>query len=531
MSIKGYKNAFSGIEPSKELHDSLLRAVLEEENTMKIDDREKKQIRKTEQTRRTGHTRYVRPRLIAACAAVMILCVSMTAAAAFDLNDIFQGFFKKEVASEQGGNEMSAVPLEAGNDFLASAGNVIHEETTGNGLKLTLRGTVGDGNVLYAALDVETVDGSPFTAEQEGSVQSYRFEEVMLEGEGIGGGELNRIYCGLERIDDGSVPGRATFLMSEMFENDMKCKEIKMSLRNLMTESNEIIDMGMDKTIWELMQEFEPLKIREARENAGLIINSYSTEEDAEGNVNAHESFMVEKTDKRIAFSSKYPEARISNMGIYKGQYEDNLIVNLDLGGEFDWDLLDQKSLIVMDRRTGQVINGSSGALAIGNGAEEDYFPGMEGQADIVGDDYVSCRYCFNDISENQAKNAVFALGGDDSYEELFDGEWSLSFTVDYEDTLQTWELKEKVAVGNVEVKKVQISPVSAVVEFDTLSDEKAELEDVFLKLKDGNQVECNAMSQDWDENGGASCRVIWKSVVELGEIEGIVVNGTEIKL
>ena len=32
MSIKGYKNAFSGIEPSKELHDSLLQAVLEEEN-------------------------------------------------------------------------------------------------------------------------------------------------------------------------------------------------------------------------------------------------------------------------------------------------------------------------------------------------------------------------------------------------------------------------------------------------------------------------------------------------------------------
>ena len=209
-----------------------------------------------------------------------------------------------------------------------------------------------------------------------------------------------------------------------------------MSLRNLMTESNEIIDMGMDKTIWELMQEFEPLKIREARENAGLIINSYSTEEDAEGNVNAHENFMVEKTDKRLSFSSKYPEARISNMGIYKGQYEDNLIVNLDLGGELDWDLLDQKSLIVMDRRTGQVINGSSGALAIGNGAEEDYFPGMEGQADIVGDDYVSCRYCFNDISENQAKNAVFALGGDGSYEELFGGEWTLSFTVDYEDTM-----------------------------------------------------------------------------------------------
>lgn len=531
MSIKGYKNAFSGIEPSKELHDSLVEAVLEEENTMKMEDRERKQIKQTKQTKRTGYTRHVRPRLVAACAAVMILCVSMTAAAAFDLNDIFQGFFKKEVAAEKGGNEVSAVPLEAGDDFLNSAGNVIHEETTGNGLKLTLRGTVGDGNVLYAALDVETEDGSPFSPEQAGSVQSYRFEEVMLEGEGIGGGELNRRYCGLERIDDGSVQGKATFLMSEMLENDFKGKTIKMSLRNLMVENNEIIDLGMDKSIWELAQEFEPLKIHEAQGNGGLMINSYSTEEDAEGNVNAHESFMVEKTDKRIAFSSKYPEARISNMGIWKGQYEDNLIVNLELGGELDWDLLEQKPLIVMDRRTGQVLDGDSGALAIGNGAEEDYFPGMEGQADIVGDDYISCRYCFNGIGESQAKNAVFALGGDGSYDELFGGEWSLSFTVDYEDTMKTWELKEKAMVGNMEIKKVQISPVSAVLEFDTLSDDEVEFEDVSLKLKDGSLVGCNAMSWDSNENGGSPCRVIWKSVVDLEEIESIIVNGTEIKL
>ena len=74
-------------------------------------------------------SRRVSSRLAAACAAVMILCVSMTAAAAFDFNEIFQGFFKKEtVVEEEGKNEVSAVPLEAGDDFLASAGNVIQEE-------------------------------------------------------------------------------------------------------------------------------------------------------------------------------------------------------------------------------------------------------------------------------------------------------------------------------------------------------------------------------------------------------------------
>ncbi len=518
MSIKEYKKAFSGIEPSKDLHDSLLEAVLKEENSMKIEDRRKGK-------------KHIKSRLLAACVAVMILCVSMTAAAAFDLNEVFQGFFKRQAATEEKGAEATAVPLEAGDDFLASAGNVIHEETTGNGLKLILRGTVGDGNVLYAALDVETEDGSPFSEEQEGSISSYRFEEVMLEGDGIEKDGLNRRYCGLERIDDGSVPGKATFLMSEMFENDLKGKNIKMSLRNLMIESNEVIDMGMDKTIWELMQEFEPLKIREAEGNGGLMVGFVTTEEDAEGNVGNHESYMVEKTDKRVAFSSTYPEASISNMGIFKGQYEDNLIVNLELGGELDWDLLDQKPLMVIDRRTGQEISNGGGGTAIGNGAEETYFPGMENQADIIGDDYISCRYCFNNIGENQAKNAVFALGGDGSYEELFGGEWSLNFTVNYEDTMKTWNFQEKVSAGNLEIKKIQISPVSAVIEFDTMSDEPIDFEDIILNMKDGNKVKANAMSWDSEADIDKECQIIWESVVDLEEAESLSVNGTIITL
>ena len=56
--------------------------------------------------------------------------------------------------------------------------------------------------------------------------------------------------------------------------------------------------------------------------------------------------------------------------------------------------------------------------------------------------------------------------------------------------------------VGNMEIKKVQISPVSAIVEYDTLSDEKAEFEDVSLKLKNGSQVGWSAMSWDTDDKG-----------------------------
>ena len=513
MSIKEYKRSFSGIEPSRELHDSLIEAVLKEEQTM-----------------RKANRKSIRPRVAAACAAVLILGVSTTAAAAaLDINGIFQNFFQKEVARE--GKEPASVPLEAGDDFLTSAGNVIHEETAGYGLKLTVRGTVGDGNVLYAAIDVETEDGSPFSREQEGRIQSYQFGEVMLEGEGIGGEGLNRRYCGLERIDDGSVPGKATFLLSEMLEEDFKGKNIKMSLKNLMMESNEVIDLGMEKSVWELMQEFEPLKIREAEGNGGVSMASYSTEEDAKGNVNRHESFMVEKTDKRIAFSSVYPEARISNLGIFKGQYEDNLIVNLEFGGALDWDLVEQKPLIVLDRRNGQEISRGGGGMAIGNGAEETYFPGMKGQADIVGDDYISCRYCFNGIGEEQAKNAVFALGGDGSFEELVGGEWTLSFTVDYEDTMKTWALEENVETDGLVVKEISISPVSGIVKFDTLSEKELELEDVCLNRKDGSQVKVNAMSCETESEQDKEARILWESVVDLEEIVSITINGKTISL
>ena len=244
-----------------------------------------------------------------------------------------------------------------------------------------------------------------------------------------------------------------------------------------------------------------------------------------------HENFMVEKTDKRAAFSSVYPEARISNLGVWRGKYEENLIVNLEFGGALDWDLTNQKSLIVLDRQTGQILSDGGNGVAIGNGAEEDYFPGKENQADIVGDDYISCRYCFNGIGEAQARRGVFALGGDGSYEELFGGTWTLEFMVDYEDTMKTWTLEEKVQVENLAVKEVQISPVSAIVKFDMLSEGDVDFEDVILNLKNGGQVKWDAMSWDSDAEESDSCRILWKSVVDLEEIEGITVNGIEIKL
>jgi len=499
MSIKKYKEAFSGIEPSRELHDSLVEAALKEEKSMR--------------------GRHVRPKMLAACAAVLVLCISMTAAAAFNLNEVFHNFFQEETVQEDG--QTTAVPLEAGNDFLVSAGNVIDEQTAGNGLKLTLRGTVGDGNVLYAAIDVETEDGSPFTQEQERDIRSYRFEDVKLEGEGIA-----MRYCWLDRIDDGSVPGKATFLLSETFDEELKGRTLRLSLSNLMMESNNILDLEMDKTIWELMQEFEPLTADQ------VYKDSTGESRDAEGNVTYYESFMSAKTDKRLAFSAKYPEAAISNLGIWQGDLGSYLLMNLEFGGEWDEDLADQKNLLILDQRNGQQLSTSMGGGSIGNGAEEDYFPGFPNQSDIEGKNtIIACRYCFDNISENQLKNAVFALGGDGSYEELFAGDWELDFTVNYEETMKTWEFPENVQAGNIVLEKIQISPVSAVVKFDTLSDEKVDFKDVSLKMKDGTLVEQAAMSWDEDPAKADNCRILWKSVVNPEEIESISINGREIPL
>ena len=164
MSIKEYKKAFSGIEPDQQTRDALIAQILKEE----------------EQKRRTGK-RTLRPGILAACIAAMVLCLSVTAAAAFDLNDIFQGFFRRQAVSGEGaaaesGKAQETVPLSSDDAFLASAGNAIYEEASGNGLKLTVRGTVSDGDALYAAIDVETEDGAAFSKEQEEVLKSYTFE-------------------------------------------------------------------------------------------------------------------------------------------------------------------------------------------------------------------------------------------------------------------------------------------------------------------------------------------------------------------
>ena len=140
-------------------------------------------------------------------------------------------------------------------------------------------------------------------------------------------------------------------------------------------------------------------------------------------------------------------------------------------------------------------------------------------------------RYCFNNIGENQLKNAVLALGGTGSYEELVSGIWELNFTVNYEETMKTWAFNGENQASGLPVKKIAVSPVSALVEFDTLSDETPVLESAMLNLKNGSQIGAQEMREEGSEGNTGKYRILWESVVNVEEIESISLNGTVISL
>ena len=342
------------------------------------------------------------------------------------------------------------------------------------------------------------------------------------------GGERQR--CALTRIDDGSVQRKAVFLLAETCDTDLNGKQVSLSLSNLLMGMNEVVDMGMDRTLGELMTEFEPLA------EGSIAETGSSVEADEDGNEVSHQSFIAARTDKRIRFSDTFPEAALSNLGIWTDTSgQDCLLLNLELGGELTDSLLDQKPLLLVDSRTGQELSVSSESTSIGEDYAQYLFPELDGQSDLSGapgqETITARRYCFNNIGENQLKNAVLALGGTGSYEELVSGIWELNFTVNYEETMKTWAFNGENQASGLPVKKIAVSPVSALVEFDTLSDETPVLESAMLNLKNGSQIRAQEMREERSEGNTGKYRILWESVVNVEEIESISLNGTVISL
>ena len=80
-------------------------------------------------------------------------------------------------------------------------------------------------------------------------------------------------------------------------------------------------------------------------------------------------------------------------------------------------------------------------------------------------------------------------------------------------------------------MKKISVSPVSAIIEFDTLSDENVVLERAALNLKNGNRIEAQAAVEEKASGDGVKYRVLWESVVNTEEIESVSLNDSVISL
>lgn len=80
-------------------------------------------------------------------------------------------------------------------------------------------------------------------------------------------------------------------------------------------------------------------------------------------------------------------------------------------------------------------------------------------------------------------------------------------------------------------MKKISVSPVFAIIEFDTLSDENVVLERAALNLKNGRRIEAQAAVEGKGSGNGIKYRVLWESVVNTEEIESVSLNDSVIFL
>lgn len=80
-------------------------------------------------------------------------------------------------------------------------------------------------------------------------------------------------------------------------------------------------------------------------------------------------------------------------------------------------------------------------------------------------------------------------------------------------------------------MKKISVSPVSAIIEFDTLSDENVVLERAALNLKNGSRIEAQAAVEEKTSGDGVKYRVLWESVVNTEKIESVSLNDSVIFL
>jgi hypothetical protein len=514
----------------------------------------------------------------AAIIAVILLSTAGITAAAAKLNilDLFKGYFKEQVKpdsngpvdsqDDQGKAAVTSVPLKEDNKFLEEASAIINSSVTANGLKLTARGVVGDRNTVYIAVDVETVDEGAFSKSQREDVKNLSFSKVWLKTNGNALGQ----YCYVTRVDDGSVAGRATFVLQNTLDTDEAINHINITFVNLTeTNADSLVDIGSQKSLLDIMEELgeaseEDFDYMGARftdeadrlwyhaaeekylselEKSGAKSNSdydsYWGKRDAymeaaileRGGITP--KYCIKRTEEQATFSTRYPNLAVSNIGIRSNQ----LCVKFELNASMNFEKFCDAGIVIVNKKNGDVIGGTVDASQPVNGNDA-------GQADMADGKIISCGAQFNGIADKEIlKDYYFAFGAH-SKNTLFEGEWELDFDLAYTDTTREYTVSGNLKIGGTDRKleKILISPLSLQLKFrkasgsESFDDNRNSLfnsintavdrNTIRLIMKDGTEVVLDRQSSEED-----SISAVLPVVIDLEEVSAININGTNIEL
>ncbi len=551
MNNYDYKEAFNEIRPSSQLNDKIVNQLLKH----------------TAKDKAVHHQRY-NIRLVAICIVLISITSISAAASGRNLVDIFKGYLREIISinrdyHQSQGNKgstdkdaSSPITKSLTNDstFLNTAGAILESTDIKAGLKLTARGIVGDNRALYAAIDVETLDGQDFTTKQEDNLNALRFQTVRLQLDHDVLGQ----YSNCIRIDDGTKQGKATFLIHDMITgnpdiNDISSHQLTITLTNLLQTTNHLEDIGMSESLYDIFTKYDKpaeddYKFYSVRSNGNhtdaenKILEEYYLQRKS-GTLAGDEFlkrreeliqaglleplYTLPETPTKTAFSTKYPKMEITNMGI-----KNNIFTfNINLNDELDYQYLNTKHLTLVNRKTG---------ACVGTTMDIDQWEGDE-NGKLLSAHFV----VFHAItSPEQLKDYYLAIGGYGSEEIINQGEWKLSFNLTYEDTSRSYTINQEAAISGFTgfIKTIELSPMSMKIKYQTdqpMSTENRALfennwledgPDLYLILKDGTKVNYLSSMEDI-QNNICTFYALFPYVIDLDRISKIVIDTNELSI
>ncbi len=571
MKKEDYIKAIQKIELSDQFMQETITMLQSEDNHISdnIKNRAENKLKKT-----------VKSRIIYKVAAILFIILLSTTGIAvatkLSIVDLFKGYFRETVKQDindtsnlknnQGSGTITTVPMKEDNKFIEEASAVISSSVTANGLKLTARGVVGDRHTIYIAVDVETIDGSAFSKNQQNDVKDLSFSKVWLKTNDNALGQ----YCYVTRVDDGSETGKATFVLQNSLVMKEYINHVSLTFTNL-TEKNtgNLVDIGSWKSLFDIMNEIgeaseddfnfmgarysceddrlwyhktEDKFLKELKKKGvknGIDYDSYWGKRDAYmeeaiiGRSGITPKYCIRRTENQTSFSSKYPKLAVSNIGILNNQ----LCVKFELNDSMNFDSFSDSGIIIVNKKNGSIIAGMIDASQPVNGDDNS-------QADMVDGKIISCGAQFSGISDKDLlKDYYFAFG---AYGEntLFMGDWKLDFNLDYSDTTREYTVSHNVKFNgeNRQLKRIAISPISLQLQFQTVTDAGStdvSKENLFrinnpaaapnmikIIMKSNAEVILDYLSSDND-----TLNSVLPVVIDLDQVAAIEINKTRIKL